>query len=128
MRFENLPEQHFSQLKNIEDFNNYADGLVLLDDLLCSYDSVPRYPEYLPSGMNIRQAGTPELLSEPIRQCINNITSIDLRSNLKLNFETAQTLYDERGTRQTEIFDFLAELVRQYSEVIHPAVYPDIVG
>ncbi len=128
MRFENLPAQHFSQLKNIEDFNNYANGLVLLDDLLCRYDSVPRYPEYLPSGMNPRLAGTPELLSEPIRQRVNNITSIDLRSNLERNFETAQTLYDERGTRQAEIFDFLAELVRQYSEVVHPAVYPDPAG
>lgn len=68
------------------------------------------------------------LLLEPIRQCVNNITSIDLRLNLERNFVTAQTLYDERLTRRAEIFDFLAELVRQYSDVIHPAVYPDTPG
>ena len=128
MIFRNLPAQHFSQLKKIEDFNNYANGLVLLDDLLCRYDSMPRYPEYLPSGTNPDLVGTPELLREPIQQCVNNITSDNLRSNLQRNIETAQRLYDERDTRQTEIFDFLAELVRQYSEVVHPAVYPDTAG
>ncbi len=128
MRFESLPAQHFSKLKKIEDFNYYANGLVLLDDLLCRYDSVPRHPEYLPSRMNPQLAGTPMLLLEPIRQCVNNITSIDLRLNLERNFVTAQTLYDERLTRRAEIFDFLAELVRQYSDVIHPAVYPDTPG
>lgn len=128
MMFQNLPAQHFSQLKKIEDFNNYANGLVLLDDLLCRYDSVPRHPEYLPSGKSLELAGTLEFLSEPIQQCVANITSPDLRSNLERNFETAQELYEERSARQAEIVDFLAELVRQYSEVVHPAVYPDTAG
>lgn len=126
--FQDLPAQHFSQLKTIEDFNNYANGLVLLDDLLCRYDSVPRHPEYLPSGERPELAGTLDLLSEPIQQCVENITSRDLRSNLERNFETAQGLYKERRARQAEIIDFLAELVRQYSEVVHPAVYPDTAG
>lgn len=128
MMFINLPAQPFSHLSNIEDFNNYANVLVLLDDLLCRYDSVPRYPEYLPFGTNPELAGTPALLSEPIRQCVNNITSDYLRLNLGHNIETALKLYDERCTKQTEIFEFLAELVRQYSEVVHPAVYPDTAG
>lgn len=128
MRFDNLPAQHFTKLKNIDDFNNYANGLVLLDDLLCRYDAAPRHPEYLPSGMDPNLAGTLELLGEPILQCAKNIASNDIRLNLVRNFETARTLYEQRRTRQTEIFDFLAELVRQYSEVIHPAVYPDTAG
>ncbi|MHA6180489.1 hypothetical protein [Pseudomonas mohnii] len=128
MTFEYLPVQYFAQLKNIEDFNNYVSVLVLLDDLLCRYDSVPRHPEYLPSGRNPEQVGTPELLSEPIRTCVNKISSDDLRWNLERNINIALNLYEARATEQIEIIDFLAELVRQYSELIHPAVYPGMTG
>lgn len=128
MAFEYLPVQYFAQLKNIEDFNNYVNVLVLLDDLLCRYDSVPRHPEYLPSGKSPEQVGTPELLSKPIRTCVNKISSDDLRWNLERNINIALNLYEARASEQIEIIDFLAELVRQYSELIHPAVYPGTAG
>ena len=125
MNFNNLPVEHLSKLKKIEDFDNYANGLALLDDLLCRYDIIPRYPEYLPSGTDPELAGTPTLLARPIQECINDITSYSLRKNLEENFKIALSLYEERKKKQAEIHSYLAELIRQYSEVIHPAVYPN---
>ena len=125
MLFTFLPAHHFAQLKIINDFNNYASVLVLLDDLLCKYDSVPRYPEYLPAEKNPELAGTPELLSEAIDKCDNELLSSDLQRNLQDNIATAFNLYRERDTKRAEISEFLAELIRQYLEVIHPAVYPE---
>lgn len=124
MIFKTIPAQYFANLNSIDDFNSYVDVLVLLDDLLCMYDLVPRYPGYLPSGIAPELAGTPGLLSEAMQKCVDSIASGYLRSNLNQNIETALTLYHQRDEKRIEIFDFLVELVRQYSDMVHPAVYP----
>ncbi|MDC0687035.1 hypothetical protein POF53_05490 [Mitsuaria sp. RG] len=126
--FTYLSAQNFLKLRNTEDFNNYVSVLVLLDDLLCRYDLVPRHPEYLPSGKNFAQMGTPELLSEPMQRCAERISSEALRLNIDRNIQAALTLYNDRDNRRADIVDFLAELSLQYSEVIHPAIYPHVVG
>lgn len=126
--FIHLSSQHFLKLQNTGDFNNYVSVLVLLDDLLCRYDLVPRHPEYLPLGKDPVQAGTPELLSEPMQRYTERISSEALRLNIYHNIQLALMLYSDRENRRVDIADFLAELSLQYSEVIHPAIYPHVVG
>ncbi|MFJ4391054.1 hypothetical protein [Pseudomonas soli] len=126
--FIHLSSQHFLKLQDIGDFNNYVSVLMLLDDLLCRYDLVPRHPEYLPLGKDPVQAGTPELLSEPMQRYAERISSEALRLNIYHNIQLARMLYSDRENRRVDIADFLAELSLQYSEVIHPAIYPHVVG
>lgn len=123
--FRKLPIHCFSQLKSLRDFNNYVDGLVLIDDLLCRYDSVPRNPQFSHSHNNGILVSVTSLLQQSFNECLEAIESTEIKENLKTNYSTADYLFENQLNHRIEINVFLAEVLKLYSELIHPAIYPD---
>lgn len=123
--FRRLPIHCFSQLKSLHDFNNYVDGLVLIDDLLCRYDSVPRNPQFSRSYNNGISVSVVSPLQQSFNDCLEAIELTEIKKNLKTNYSTAEYLLENRVDHRTEVHVFLAEVLKLYSELTHPAIYPD---
>ena len=123
--FRKLPIHCFTQLKNLNDFNNYVDGLVLIDDMLCMYDTVPRKPRFSHSEISDPLITDISPLQECFNECLLGIEATEIKNNLKTNYSMADYLYENHSIYRPEIYVFLSEVLKLYSELIHPAIYPD---
>ncbi|QTF93848.1 hypothetical protein [Halomonas sp. BM-2019] len=128
MKFISLPLHYFSKLKSPNDFHNYVDGLAIIDDLLCKFDTEPRSPMYHPKDNQGRPAGDPVLLKARMSECLDELESPYIKDNLAQNFERAMNLYSESMSSSDQIQLFLSDLLYHYADIINPEVYPGNQG
>lgn len=113
-----------------DNLNHYADGLALIDDLLCGFDPDRQPPMFLPAKAHSSgfEPGDIKVIKPEMETCINALQSGELAENLRTNFNNAEALWgtakDKPAASLENVRLFLSALLAQYAIVIHPSLAP----
>lgn len=114
-----------------ENLNHYADGLALIDDLLCGFDPERQPPMFLPTEAHRSgcEPGDIKVITPEMERCMNALQRGKLEENLRTNFDNAKALCDavkdNPGASLENVRLFLSALLAQYAIVIHPSLAPN---